>query len=228
MSDFVKHYDSPGVAEAALRRSVALRAAGLPTPAVLGWSGSAALCFERIEGEPGSQLIDGELIDLLSVVAQLHRAPVEGLPPYDPFLRIRPRRMVPTALPVTEILSEPVPVGHATLHGDLHAGQFIRRSGARVWVVDLDDLATGPPEADIANLTAHLATSRSSEGIGVWSERVCTVWSQVGDPVEPDLFTRFLRFALLRRHLKLREARRPDFEAEISAYLRASSNFSIL
>ncbi len=40
-------------------------------------------------------------------------------------------------------------------------------------------------------------------------------------------FAQYLRFALLRRHLKLREVGRPDFKSEILAYFRDSASFSI-
>lgn len=228
MSGFVKHYFDHSTAQEALRRSSVLRAAGVPTPAVLGVTGDKALCFEHIEGQTARARVVDNLLPLLSVVARLHRASVTDLPGYDPFLRIRPRVTLRTKLPVGEILSEPVPTGGATLHGDLHVGQFIRSDDETVWLVDLDDLAIGPPEADLANFAAHLATSQPSRSIGDWSDRVCGAWVQVGEAVDHRVFGRFLRFALLRRHLKLREAERPDFEDEILSYLRESSNFSIL
>lgn len=211
-----------------MRRSSGLRAAGVPTPAVLSPSGDKGLCFENVEGQSGQALLSEDLAPLLSVVARLHRASLPNLPAFDPFLRIRPRAALATALPADDILSEPVPDGHTTLHGDLHVGQFIQSRDGDVWIVDLDDLAVGPPEADLANFAAHLATSQPSRSIRDWSDRVCNAWATLGDPVDHDVFARFLRFALLRRHLKLREAGRPDFEATIIGYLRESSNFSIL
>lgn len=228
MSGFVKYYSDKAAPIEALRRSSSLRTAGVPTPAVLGPSGENGLCFEHVEGQSGQVLLAKDLARLLSVVARLHRASLPNLPAFDPFLRIRPRAGVETALPVVDILSEPVPTGHATLHGDLHVGQFLQSRSGDVWIVDLDDLAVGPPEADLANFAAHLATSQPSCRIHDWSDRVCKAWAAIGDSVDHDVLTRFLRFALVRRHLKLREAGRPDFEAEILGYLRESSNFSIL
>ncbi len=200
----------------------------MPTPAVLGMSGDKGLCFEHVEGQSGKVLLAEDLAPLLAVVVRLHRACLPNLPALDPFLRIRPRAGLATSVPVDDILSEPVPTGDATLHGDLHVGQFIQSRDGDVWIIDLDDLAVGPPEADLANFAAHLATSHASCRIDDWSDRVCTAWASLGEAVDHSIFTRFLRFALLRRHLKLREAGRPDFEAEILDYLRESSNFSIL
>lgn len=224
----MKHYADRAMAQEAFRRSADLRAAGVSTPAVIGRPGDQALCFGGVDGNTGIALVADDLAPLLTVVARLHSASLRDLPVYDPFLRVRPRLAFSTQLPVSEILSEPVPSGNATLHGDLHVGQFIRDGDGKVWVVDLDDLAIGPREADLANFAAHLATSLPERSIADWSDRVCGAWTRIGETVDREIFTRFLRFALLRRHLKLREAGRPDFEAEIGDYLRGNSNFSIL
>lgn len=228
MSGFVKlHTDAASAAEAS-RRSAALRAHGVPTPAARSGQSPRGLCFDLVDGETGRALAEGDLAPLLSVVAQMHRTRVTGLSEYDPFRRVRRRLSLATRLPVADILAEPVPTGRATLHGDLHVGQFIRSPAGEVWIVDLDDMARGPSEADLANFAAHLATTLTDQGIARCSERVLTAWARLGLALEGTVFKRFLRFALLRRHLKLREAGRPDFESEILAYLRDSSNFSIL
>lgn len=184
------------------------------------------MVFDQVDGEIGPGLLD-DIEGLFRTLVRLHRAPVPGLCAFDPFLRIRPRRHLAIAGPLRKVLDEPVPKGAATLHGDLHVGQFIRDGAGKAWIVDLDDMALGPPEADLANFTAHLATSMSA-GVGYWADRVQLVWADLGQECDPQLFTRFLRFALVRRHLKLREAGRPDFENQVMAYLRESSNFSIL
>lgn len=224
----MKHYSDTAAAEEARRRSIALAAGGVPTPAVLGKSGEEGLRFERIEGKTGRLLAKDDLAPLLSAVARMHRAAVPHLPAFDPFLRVRPRLALSTKLPVGDILAEPVPDGRATLHGDLHVGQFIRDDNDKVWIVDLDDMALGPAEADLANFAAHLATSVPERRMADWAKQVCKAWTDIGEYLDRDVFARFLRFALLRRHLKLRQAGRPDFETEILAYLRESSNFSIL
>ena len=227
MSGFLKPYSDRAATDEAVRRSLALRTADVSTPAILA-SGETTITFQKVDGQSGDLLDLEDLSILLFEVARLHQAPVKNLPRYDPFLRVRPRLAVPTTLPVSDILSEPVPNGTATLHGDLHVGQFIRGDDQKIWIVDLDDLAIGPPEADIANFAAHLATSQRSRSIRDWSGRICRAWAEIGGTLDDAVFDKFLRFALLRRHVKLREAGRPDFEKEILIYLRDSSNFSIL
>lgn len=183
--------------------------------------------FDRIEGRTGRDLIGGDLGCLLSTLGNLHRAHMGDLPRYDPLLRVRPRLALTAVAALRGIVDEPVPPGSATLHGDLHVGQFILEKSGTVWIVDLDDLAVGPPEADLAGFTAHLATTLPGCGIAAWSGRLCRTWVGQGCNLDRTVFAQFLRFALLRRHLKLREAGRPDFEAQILAYLRESASLSI-
>jgi len=141
-------------------------------------------------------------------------------------MRIRSRLSLTSSSEIGAVLEESVPTGTATLHGDLHVGQFVQDRMEKVWVVDLDDLALGPPEADLANFTAHLATSASG-GIAHWATRIRGAWHNLGEHCDDEIFARHLRFALVRRHLKLREANRQDFQSEVVTYLGDSSNFSI-
>lgn len=223
----MKSFADPRTAAEALRRSEALRAGEVPTPA--GRPGACAneVEFDRIEGRSGLPVLAAGLPALLGPVARLHAARVAGLADFDPLLRVRPRLALASAHEVRAVLDDPVPRGAATLHGDLHAGQFVCDRSGRVWILDFDDLALGPPEADLANFAAHLATSRGG-GIALWAGRVRASWLGLGRRCDTEVFGRFLRFALVRRHLKLRAAGRPDFEAPVVAYLRESSNFSIL
>lgn len=223
----MKRHPDAATAAVARRRSTALCAAGLATPYARQGTDERDVVFERIDGETGQRLVDTDLGPILSAVARLHRSRVPGLPAYDPFRRIRPRLALATRIPVREILAEPVQRGTATLHGDLHVGQLIRDARGKVWIVDLDDMAAGPPEADLANFAAHLATSPGSPGIAHAADRVTTAWRRLGERHDDKVFARFLRFALVRRHLKLRQSGRPDHEADVLAYLRDSSNFSI-
>ncbi len=41
-------------------------------------------------------------------------------------------------------------------HGDLRADQFVLAAGGEIWVVDLEELCTAPPEFDLAHLYASL------------------------------------------------------------------------
>lgn len=227
MPGFVKRFDDAAMAAEALRRSNALAGQGVPTPAAGVGRIATEVRFARLDGRCGTALPVREQCALLAVVGRLHRARIPGLSRYDPFLRIRPRLALASRIPAREILREPVPRGGSVLHGDLHVGQFVRDAGGKVWIVDLDDLALGPPQADAANFAAHLATSRRGRDIDTFARRIRAAWQGHGLARDDTTFERYLRFALLRRHLKLREAGRYDFEAEILGYLRESSNFSI-
>ncbi|MCR9156178.1 MAG: phosphotransferase [Rhodobacteraceae bacterium] len=227
MPGFLKRYTDAAQAAEALRRTRILRAQSVRTPAATPGPTVAELDFDNIDGSTGHDLIGYDLRPLLQSVAALHRASVPGLASYDPLLRIRPRLALTEVPILREIADGPAPHGNAVLHGDLHVGQFIVTPDSAVWVVDLDDLAVGPPEADLANFVAHLATTDTRSSIADWARRVCDAWDGVGQIVDGHIFTRYLRFGLLRRHLKLREAGRPDFEEAILTYLRESSSFSI-
>lgn len=227
MPGFLKRYASAAQAAEALRRTRVLRAQSVHTPAATCGPTPSELDFETIEGRTGHNLIGHDLRPLLQSVARLHGAIVPNLAPYDPLLRIRPRMALTDVPLLHQIANGPAPQGRAVLHGDLHVGQFIVSSEGAVWLVDLDDLAMGPPEADLANFAAHLATTEPGLGIAEWSRQVCDAWASLGHTSDNHAFTRYLHLALLRRHLKLREAGRPDFEGPILAYLRESCSFSM-
>lgn len=227
MPGFLKAYADPTIAGEALRRSRALIGQGIATPVARPGPSPSRLRFDRIDGSTGPALIGRNLESLLAVVADLHRTEVSGLPTHDPLLRIRPRLALTGNARLRALAEGTVPAGRAVLHGDLHVGQFVVTPSGKVWLVDLDDLAIGPPEADLANFTAHLATTEPRRGIASWAGQVRRAWLSLGRGLEPDIFDRCLELALLRRHLKLRAAGRPDFEAEILAYLRESASFSI-
>ncbi|WP_300585136.1 phosphotransferase [Marivita sp.] len=223
----MKHYENASRATEALRRTNVLRAQSVQTPAARPGPTRSALDFDRVEGQSGRDLIGRDSAPLLRSVVTLHRAVVTDLPPYDPLLRIRPRLALSDTPLMREIANGQVPQGRAVLHGDLHVGQFIVTSTGTVWLVDLDDLALGPPEADLANFAAHLATTESTLSIAEWARRACDDWDRLGQRADRRVFTHYLHLALLRRHLKLREAGRPDFEMPFLDYLRESSSFSM-
>lgn len=99
------------------------------------------------------------------------------------------------------------------VHGDFHLGQIIfDQQAPTVWLLDLDDLAIGPAEFDIANFAAHYVTSTTlytgdiCEGFAA----VIRILSQgygVSTGVELDQHMLMLCGAasLLRRGLKLAE-----------------------
>lgn len=227
MPGFLKRYAQAHQAQEALRRTRALRRCAVLTPAAEPGPAADTLVFDRVEGSTGRDLIGADIVPLLRSLAGLHAAAVPGLPRFDPLLRIRPRLSLTNEPVLRNLVDGPVPTGRVVLHGDLHVGQFIRAPSGAVWLVDLDDLALGPPEADLANFAAHLATTIPGAGIADCATQVRRAWQALCVPVNAAHFTRFLHLALLRRHLKLRAAGRPDFAAEILAYLRESSSFSM-
>lgn len=227
MLGFLKRYADAGRAQEALRRTRALRRHSVQTPAAQPGPDATTLVFDRIAGQTGRALIGLPMAPLLRALSGLHAARVPDLPTYDPLLRIRTRLELTNKPLLREIADGPVPTGRAVLHGDLHVGQFVVEPSGAVWLVDLDDMAIGPPEADLANFAAHLATTMPAPGIAACAGEVCRAWAKLGGALDPEVFRRYLHLSLLRRHLKLREAARPDFEAEILAYLRESASFSM-
>lgn len=220
---FIKKYGNAGAAASAIDRASILRSQDISTPDARPGKIETEVAFEHIDGISGQRLLDASLRDLLRPLARLHTTKVEGLPKFDPWLRIRPRLSSDLRERFRSILCQTVPVGGNTLHGDFHVGQLIRDRHGRVWIVDLDDLAVGPPEADLGNFIAHVATTGSESG---FDERlvkiqsgVMSVWQGAGS-LNLEALESFWKIAILRRHLKLREAGRPDFENEIFNVLR--------
>jgi hypothetical protein len=202
---FEKHYPSVGAADAAQQRSLAARLAGVPTPDILCRNGPLHLSFEQIAvAAPPS------LADMLEVLNRLNRMPPDGLIRFDPFLRIRPRLCA--APPHIKGLAATLEAqdaalrwsGSAVIHGDFHPGQTIRDRSGKTWLLDLDDLALGPPEADLGNLAAWLATSAAGR-LDDQARAAMTMVLALSPQARPDLAAHFFRIALVRRCLKLVE-----------------------
>ena len=227
MPGFVKALSDASTAAEAIRRAAALRAQGVSTPAAGKGREPHQVVFDRIDGRTGPGLVGHDFSGFLAPLHRIHVAHVDGLAPYDPFLRIRPRLKLATCGAMRAVLEESVPKGVATVHGDFHVGQLIREPSGKVWIVDLDDLAIGPPEADLANFAAHLSTSgivgNFMQALERRRSQVLEACRAAGVECRPAVFERYLRFALVRRHLKLREAGRPDYEAGIANYLTAAT-----
>ena len=220
---FLKVHSDAQIAAEALRRATLLAGQGIATPRASRGAAVDEVLFEHIDGATGAALIPGETQNILQLLASLHSTDVPGLASYDPFLRVHTRLHLNQALPIQDIVEETVPTGTATLHGDLHVGQFIKDKHGIIWVIDLDDLAKGPIEADLANFAAHLATSEQFGGFEYWFDEIRLAWRRQGQNLDDEVFKRFFRFALVRRHLKLREAGRGDFETEVLAFLQNSA-----
>ncbi len=199
MTGFVKEYPSVQAADIALWRSQVAKQAGVRTPAVLDRVGPTTLRFERIEavGKPG-------LADMLQVLVPLNRMPQESLTRFDPFLRIRPRmdrashKLQDMVLGLIARDTALQWAGTAVIHGDFHPGQVICDAQGQLWLVDLDDLALAPPEADLGNLAAWMATQDPPLPPPVLPQQA-----------DPDLTAHFRAIAIVRRALKLSEKGQP-------------------
>ena len=77
----------------------------------------------------------------------------------------------------------------------------------QAWLLDLDDIAAGPPEADIGNLIAHLATrpdtrlASPAAGLSHWQRRVIATLPP-GARLDPARLAAYRELALARRLLK--------------------------
>jgi Phosphotransferase enzyme family len=204
-SSFKKDYPSVAAADAAMHRSVAARQAGVPTPAVLGRNGTLQLSFERvISAEPPT------LDEMVESLLRLNRMPLDGLSRFDPFLRIRPRLgAAPSHIRalVMELEARDAALrwpATTVIHGDFHPGQVMRDRSGMVWLLDLDDLALAPPEADLGNLAAWIAT-RAEGNLDTQARSAATMVLALAPHAAPDLTGHFLQIALVRRALKLAE-----------------------
>lgn len=200
---FTKRYPSAARAEAAQIRAERARRAGVATPAVLGRCGPMTLEFERIVAAAPSPLDQ-----MLAALRALHGMPIGGLTRFDPFGRILPR-LQKASQQIGDMVAalQAQDLAYcwrdcAVVHGDFHPGQTLCDSAGQTWLVDLDDLALAPPEADFGNLAAWMATQRE----GVLQTQTDAALTQVLALVpgaDRDLAQHFCRIALVRRALKL-------------------------
>ncbi len=206
---FHKRYATAALAQTALHRSTVARRAGVPTPVARLGPQDDVLTFEQIiPSEKPS------LHAMLAPLAALRRMPSAGLARYDPFARITPRlssaspqvqRRVADLMAADQATGWP---GDTVLHGDFHPGQVIRDAQDKVWLVDLDDLALGPAEADLGNLAAWMVTQQPTHvaaGSAMAMARVRAAWIAMGETADAALVAHFCAIALIRRALKLRE-----------------------
>ena len=89
-----------------------------------------------------------------------------------------------------------VPV--TVVHRDLYEEQIL--VGERVGLIDLDDVALGPPELDLGNLLAHLELLELRSGHRLTRERgdLLESYRQVGPPIDVGRLEDCRRLALLR------------------------------
>jgi len=180
----------------------------------------------------GQPLPDGACVPLsfmdavFRILAGLHGAAGGelGLQPLDPWRRIDPRlraqkgrwlyeaRLLRVSLAATLATVSagtqalPVPV-----HGDFHVGQLVfDATDGGAWLLDLDDLAVGAAESDVANFAAHVVTSddlHQGDVFGAFAvlvRRLAARYERFASrPCDEDLLRLYGAAALLRRALKL-------------------------
>jgi hypothetical protein len=113
------------------------------------------------------------------------------------------------------------------VHGDFHAGQLILDAADdSAWLLDLDDLAAGPVESDLANFAAHVVTSEDLHRgevpgpFAVLVRRLAARYQRLASrSCDEDLLRYYGAAALLRRALKLhgRGLGRPRVQALFEA-----------
>ena len=235
----LKRFSTETAATAANDRATALQAAGINTPHPTRTDGRT-LRFPRICGTTGADLLKA-LPDLLAPLTRLNqlRLPCLDLPQHDPLRRIRPRlALAPDGVArlVEQQLGQlPAPTD-ALCHGDFHPGQVIRDASGQSWLLDLDDLAHGPAEADLGNLIAWLATrplpssQPLAERIRQSQAVVLTAWTAIGCRADHALLVPYTTLAVIRRALKRAERGDPSLveEMALTAYRLDMPNFSIL
>ena len=222
----LKRFSTADAASAAFDRAEALRSAGFATPRPTR-ADDQTLRFPRIRGTTGPDLI-ASLPDLLAPLLALQQVhlPALRLPRHDALLRIRPRLChAPAAISwLAQQQLCHLPAERDTIcHGDFHPGQVIRDASGRSWLLDLDDLARGPVEADLGNLMAWLATRPLPSPqpllhrIAQERETLLAAWSGMGGCADRDLLEPYITLALIRRALKAAERGDPTLLTEMSA-----------
>ncbi|CAI9393602.1 phosphotransferase [Microbacterium sp. T2.11-28] len=151
----------------------ALRAGGLPVPAVRGWSPEGLLVLDAATGAPATEAT-WRPAHLLDAVDDLRRR-LTGIPLAWPARTSLAQRLpwylsrLELLLPDAERLrgigariaqslaSAPAPP--ATIHGDLHIGQLFLVDGAVSGLIDVDTAGRGEPGEDTAAFLGHAVAS---------------------------------------------------------------------
>ncbi|MDJ1114687.1 phosphotransferase [Microbacterium dauci] len=164
----------PSRVERIVEVHAALRAAGLPVPAVRGWSPDGLLVLDRAEGVAATDtawhplaLLDeiDELRGRLAVAALPGRARTSLLSRRDWYTERLVRALPAHADEITALaasIGDDAPdAARAVIHGDLHLGQlFLDPGTGRIsGLIDVDTAGRGAPVDDLAAFLGHIITS---------------------------------------------------------------------
>lgn len=165
---------TPRRIECVVNAHVALRAHGLPVPAVRGWSPEGLLVLDAADGIAATEG-DWDAGELLTEVARLRARLADAslawpartslaqrlpwyaerlraaLPEHDDRLHGLQRRIAAALAPAAEQV--------AGIHGDLHLGQLFLRNGRITGLIDVDTAGRGAPGEDAAAFIAHTVAS---------------------------------------------------------------------
>ncbi|MEZ5652608.1 MAG: phosphotransferase [Burkholderiaceae bacterium] len=234
-----KRFASPALAERAAARSRALATAGMSTP--VGRVDAHDRCLLHFDRIDGPALMPGELARsparlraIMALIRSLHTLDESfglRLGPVDPLERIRPRFAAHGGDWMVAVIAETCarldrsPQSGGLVHGDLHAGQFIIDTDGALWIVDLDDLAIGPPEADLGNFAAHMATvaehARCGKRIAIETSlaRVERAYAPGPTAIDRTRLRDYACLALIRRALKRAEHGDADLADRLASWL---------
>lgn len=200
-----------------VRRSTTARQAGVITPDVIAVKNSRTIEFEWIDGDCGIELLQTTALSkILSPLVKLQKMDQQNLTRFNPFSRIDPRVEVLSIAPEMhreiQTLKQVEITENGVVHGDFHLRQLLCDSKGHCWVIDLDDMALGPPEVDLGNLVAYLATHPTImsdsllNSLTYWQHEIAAAWSDLGQVCDEDSLRFFIKASLIRRTLKRCEA----------------------
>lgn len=159
----------PSRIERTVEAHAALAAAGVPGPAVLGWSAEGLIVLETASGTPATD-VEWWTEALLDEVDRLRDRirgaslprPVRGVAVRQDWYE-RLASGLPGAVGLSDRIRAVMPAPDAevvAVHGDLHFGQlFLAEDGTISAVIDADTAGTGLPAEDAAAFIAHAIAS---------------------------------------------------------------------
>lgn len=196
-SDIWVKVTRPSRVETLVRAQAAASEAGVPVPAVHGWSPDGLVVMADAAGIPASdflwqpeRLLD-EVERLRAQIATVQwERPVSGASRRIHWYASRGGRRATGVLGRARALIDEFSAGrpHAVVHGDLHYGQlFLNELGGIRSVIDVDTLGIADPAEDSAAFLSHVIVSAGMTGDAnqnrVWALADAAAERWGGDPL---------------------------------------------